>query len=447
MNFDSSGAMTGDADAAFGADGRLYVLNLAFNNPPAQPANPTVYVFAASSGLRFEGPARFPLPHGEDQPDRPWLVPDPYEPSRVLVTNSEGAGDAVAWTSTDHAHTFSGPTLITGTEHAASIELASRPFFDVVNYNRIFMLYESTTAEDTSIPAMPPLGDFPLTQLWLAESDDAGTTWNNHLVLDITNAFGPAASGGSLGHVLPASAIDDAGNLYAAFSLRMGGSTATHVFLIHSSDHGVTWSAPAQVDSGSLGSNVMPALAAGAPGRVDLSWYGSTSVDFTDSSARWVEMFAQSMNALAGTPSFATSQVSGVTHVGTVDTSGNPGSNLYDWGLRDFQSIAIDRAGAAHLAWTDTGRSATLTARQLSGPSLEGPTVLAERQTKPATPRARPTRLPATGIPDRELFALLMLTLAAALAAALSRASHRGPPTVDRKSGADDRSEGLSGRN
>ena len=54
-----------------------------------------------------------------------------------------------------------------------------------------------------------------------------------------------------------------------------------------------------------------------------------------------------------------------------VDSSGNPGSSQYDWGLRDFQSVAIDRCGMAHLAWTDDlGPGSTDTASQISGPSL-----------------------------------------------------------------------------
>jgi hypothetical protein len=368
-DFDASGAMTGDADSVFGADGYLYVLNLGFQNPPAEPTNPTVLVYASpDSGATWDGPAAFPPPHGADQPDRPWLVADPYRPNQVFVTNSEGAGDVVIWRSTDRARTFSGPILITGAEHVASLELSSRPLFDPTDHDRMFMLYEAGPAADGQ-----PLRDFPLTQLWLAESDDNGASWANRLVLDLDTAFGSAALGGSLGHVLPASAVDDAGNLYAAFSLRLGTGGETHLYLIHSADHGLHWSSPVRVDSGGLRSNVMPWLAAGEAGRVALSWYGSRSPDFTAPDSAWAELFAQSTNASSTAPSFQQSQVSGKApvHIGSVDTMGNPGSNLYDWGLRDFQSIAADACGMAHLAWTnDTGQGATVTARQIAGASL-----------------------------------------------------------------------------
>ncbi|MFL5798248.1 MAG: sialidase family protein [Actinomycetota bacterium] len=371
QDFDTTGAMTGDADAAFGPDGYLYALNLAFQNPPQQPTNPTILVYSSPDRRHWAGPATFPPPHGADQPDRPWLVPDPYRPGRVLVTNSEGAGDVVAWVSADHAHTFSGPTLVTGVDHAGSIELTSRPLFDPANHDRVLMLYEASAADVAPPASQAPLRDFPLTQLWLAESDDAGMSWSNRLVLDITEAFGPEATGGSLGHVLPASATDVSGTLYAAFSLRLGNSTQTHVFLIHSTDHGRQWSTPVRVDSEPLRSNVMPSLAAGASGRVDVSWYGSQSADFTDPDSRWVEMFAQSVDALAAQPTFTGGAVSAVTHVGSIDASGNPGSSQYDWDLRDFQGLAIDACGMAHVAWTDdVGKGSTAAARQISGPSL-----------------------------------------------------------------------------
>jgi len=354
-DLDRSGAMTGDADAAIGPDGYLYVLNLAFNSPPQQPANPTVLVYSSRDWRHFRGPASFPPPHGADQPDRPWLVPDPNHPGRVYVTNSEGAGDVVVWTSTDHGYTFRGPTLVTGAQHAGSIELTSRPLFD---RRRIVIVYEASKPSQPSVAQ--PLADFPLTQLWEAESNDLGRTWGNHLILDIGS--------GSLGHVLPAAAVGTDGTMYVAFSLRNGGGTQTHIFVMHST--GPRWSKPIRVDRGKLGSNVMPALAAGARGRIDIAWYASASTGFTNPHSRWVETFAQSVDALNKRPSFRRSELSGVTHIGSVDSSGNPGSSQYDWGLRDFQSIVVDACGMAHVAWTNDRRQATLVARQLSGPSL-----------------------------------------------------------------------------
>src|SRR5205807_2193056 len=173
------GAMTGDADAAFGSDGSLYVLNLAFQNPPQQPTNPAILVYSRPRGAgHWHGPATFPPPHGADQPDRPWLAPDPYRPGRVYVTNSEGAGDVVIWTSTDHGRSFFGPTPITGPDQASDIELTSRPLFDPTDQGRMFMIYEASATTNAGAPGTDtPLRDFPMTQLWLAESGDGGRNW------------------------------------------------------------------------------------------------------------------------------------------------------------------------------------------------------------------------------------------------------------------------------
>jgi hypothetical protein len=55
-------------------------------------------------------------------------------------------------------------------------------------------------------------------------------------------------------------------------------------------------------------------------------------------------MFAETSDPLASHPRFIGGQVSGPApvHVGGIDTAGNVGSSLgANWGLRDFQSIAL----------------------------------------------------------------------------------------------------------
>jgi hypothetical protein len=225
--------------------------------------------------------------------------------------------------------------------------------------------------------------------------------------------------------VLPASAIDASGILYAAFSLRLGDSTETHIHLIHSVDRGLHWSTPVRVDSGVLRSNVMPALAVGPNGRVDLSWYGSPSPDFTEPQAEWAEEFAQTVNGLAAMPIFTQSRVSedGPVHVGSVDSSGNPGRSQYDWDLREFQSIAIDACGMAHIAWADdTGPGSTVMAKQTSGPSQapEGCATGAVPSNQPKVEAEKQTRtLPATGV--AAIWAGWFLLAAAAIGGAAFR--------------------------
>ena len=367
-DFDTTAASTGDADAAIGADGYFYTLDVGYNpNPPAQPTNPTVLVFRSSDGATWQGPASFPPPHGADQPDRPWLFTDPLHAADVAVVHREGGGNIVLWRSQDHAASFTGPiTVSSGANSQAALALSSRPLFDPTDDQRIFMLYETVTLAGlaATLSASPPVYEFPMTQIWLAVSTDAGATWSNHIALDTASLSGSGLQGGTLGHLLVASAVDASGNLYAAFSLRPSGGTETSIYVIHSTDHGTTWSAPAEIAT-TTKSNVMPAIAAGRDGALYVSWYGSTDSDYRDSAASWSEMFAVSASPLVASPMFDVSQLTSTpVHVGGIDSAGNVGFNLgANWGLRDFQSLAVDVCGRPHPVWAvDYGMQAAETA-------------------------------------------------------------------------------------
>src|SRR5437879_5132016 len=117
----------------------------------------------------------------------------------------------------------------------------------------------------------------------------------------------------TIAHIFIGSTIDSAGNLYILFSLRIGGTTPTHLYMMSSKDHGKTWSEPSRVDSGGLNSNTFPTIVAGDPGRIAMSWYGSKSNDFNDPNSRWAEMFSESVSALDAHPAFTQSRVSSAT--------------------------------------------------------------------------------------------------------------------------------------
>jgi hypothetical protein len=203
-----------------------------------------------------------------------------------------------------------------------------------------------------------------MTQIWLAVSPDAGLTWISTRVLD-TAALPDPMRDGTVAHLLVASAIDRSGNLFAAFSMRPGTGTTTHIEVMHSTDHGTSWSVPTEI-AAPTASNVMPALAASSDGHLDVSWYGSPASDFRDATARWAEIFAESADPLSTRPAFTVSQVSDgqPVHVGAIDTAGAVGSDAGDnWGLRDFQGLATDRYGRPHPVWADdNGRRVTQTA-------------------------------------------------------------------------------------
>jgi hypothetical protein len=288
----------------------------------------------------------------------------------VNVVNSEVSGNIVIWLSTDHGARFSGPYPVSaGANGQAGLALSSRPLFDPSRAGRMFMLYEtaapgSTASEETRKPPY----EFPLTQLWLATSTDSGRTWRNHRVLD-TSALAGRLRGATIAHLLVASAVDRAGRLYAAFSARGRSGVQTYIYLIHSADHGSTWSAPHLIQAPTR-SNVMPALAVGRGGTAYLSWYGSRARDFRSSAAAWSEMLARVSRPLAARPRVTVTQLSGAApvHVGGIDTAGTVGSDLgANWGLRDFQSIAVGACDQPHIVWADDyRRMATLTASPMA---------------------------------------------------------------------------------
>jgi hypothetical protein len=356
-DFDTTGSATGDADALVGPGGYLYGLDLGYNRNPKQAPNTRALVFRSHNGRSWSGPAVFPT-HGLDEPDRPWLAINPRHPANVDVIYAQGGSSIYMWRSMDHGARFAGPIPVS-TGHPA-VELSSRPLFDPTRSGRLFMLYETTGSAKIPIPH-GAVYEIPLTQIWLATSTDAGRTWHNRRVLNRSNSI--------IGHSLVASAIDRHGDLYAAFSARRKGASRTTVYLMHSTTHGRTWSRPAAVRS-PMASNVMPALAITSPGTAYLSWYGSTNSDFRSRHAAWREMFAQASDPLARHPSFQVTQVSGrrPVHVGGIDAAGALGDATgANWGLRDFQGIAVGPCDAPRLTWADdNGVKETQTATPVS---------------------------------------------------------------------------------
>jgi len=239
----------GDADTAIGSDGWSYALVLGTG----------VDVYRSRDGKRWSGPASLPPPHGEDQPDRPWLVTVPQHPNVVYLFNSEIGGNVVVWTSTDHAATFTGPTLVTGGPNSqAALAIGSRPLVDPLHPTRLRMFYETAgfAAVASSVGSSGPT-QFPFAQLWQASSSDGGRSWTNSLVVDVTTTFGQ--SSGSLGHLLPATAVDRNGTVYVVLSVQLGNSSETHLYLLHSTRNG-GWTTPVRVDRAGA-SNVYPAVA------------------------------------------------------------------------------------------------------------------------------------------------------------------------------------------
>jgi len=146
--------------------------------------------------------------------------------------------------------------------------------------------------------------------LYIARSTNGGLSFTIKQVYAATPST-------SLVNVFPSLAIDRGSNLYIVFS------DSHNVFLTISKDQAATWSVPVRVSNGSdTKSAIGPWITAGDAGRVDITWWGTTSASNNDPTAQWRVIFSQSQNALAGIPTFAQSEATGVMHAGAICTNG-----------------------------------------------------------------------------------------------------------------------------
>jgi len=404
-----------DSDAVVGPDNAFYADNLCVGPLPSNPqlvgpASQNDSFTNKSGGAPGANGANWAGPNyaGGDV-DRQWYAVDPVQPGLVYMSYHDLEGPNINFLkSTDGGLTFTCPILggtvpscpVTATQNGndpnsnfistALGNTTGRPLVDPTNTQRIYVPYLDNVATG-SATAPPTAGDPDLTRVRMAVSTDGGTTWSANTdpggnpALDANVAFPyDGSNDNTLAHLFNTAAIDSAGNLYVLFSLRVGhaadvgtthfSGTTTHLYLISSTNHGVTWSKPVQVDSGGIRSSVFQWIVAGDPGRVAITWYGSKADDFNDTSAQWSEMYAVSTNALSAQPTFTLANVSGVNpiHNGDICQAGIDcqvtGGNR---DLSDFQMVTIDRCGNAHAVWTDDiGPGVTRTAAQTSGPKL-----------------------------------------------------------------------------
>ena len=124
-------------------------------------------------------------------------------------------------------------------------------------------------------------------------SEDNGLTWTSTFVSTKVTA--------SDTHT--AVTADRAGNLYYAWY----DASFHHAFLATSTDHGRTWSQPLDVTPPDVHETNFPAIVAGDPGRVALTFPGTTVKDRDDSSRPWDAYVVASSDALDVNPTFETS--------------------------------------------------------------------------------------------------------------------------------------------
>lgn len=166
------------------------------------------------------------------------------------------------------------------------------------------------------------------------------------------------------GNLFASIAIDSGGNLYAVWSEYPVDSNGTEngpgvIKLAVSTDGANSWSAPVAVSPATLGNNVMPWVAAGDAGRIDIAWYGAPQAQDNTTygpdslnNGTWNVYLAQSLDALSPAPSFTVTQVSDhQAKFGNISTQGLGGSP--DRSLGDFMQVQVGAQGEAVLSYVD----------------------------------------------------------------------------------------------
>ncbi len=266
------------------------------------------------------------------------------------------------------------------------------PIFVNKSTHRVFALFNGSVPATNAVD--PPFGK--MLNVW--ETDGAPplnagspvTDVQNHLVFkgvyDNANnpppVQGPAimpSYGTNNSQIFPAGDIDSAGNIYVAWSMNNSRTNEFSIWMAISHDHGKNFYGPFPVSSGPLAADetaVFPWVAAGDEGRVDIIWYGTSTVGDPNTlpgSASWKLYFAQSLNGNSREPVFTVVQPnpSNVIHTGQISTGGLIGSS--DRSLLDFMEIAVGPDGMANIIYADNAGQGTRAeyTRQTGGPSVK----------------------------------------------------------------------------
>jgi hypothetical protein len=182
--------------------------------------------------------------------------------------------------------------------------------------------------------------------VYMGVSTDGGKTFTDHVVYDNPN------TSVSYGHQFVNVSVDAAGNVYSVYS------DNHNLYYSFSTDQGQTWSGPYQVNTGSSATAIEPWSVAGASGKIDVVWYGTSYYDGVNapdnypSSAAWNVYFAQNLKATQPGSNFSQTQASPVNHYGGVCEGGiscTGNRDLYD----DFGVAANPLTGLASIIYSD----------------------------------------------------------------------------------------------
>src|SRR3954452_3380354 len=272
----------------------------------------------------------------------------------------------------------------------------SNIFYDKAS-NRVFVVFGTRSAPVGGGCAAQPteINVVAANRVWVvsapADQTTLPTAWTPHLAVNDT---GTGANGAShiTGMQLAPGASDTAGNIYVAYPESINDYPdydGAAIKVVHASkadlDH---WSAPSTVAAAGGAGNVLPHVVAGAPGKVDVTYYHGVK---SGSTLKWYSMAAQSLNALSSKPTWANVQLSNVLVEPSQTASELMGACMQGQQATlngfacdraaDVYGIALDKCGGLVLTWPAQAKQrtdGTYATQQTGGPNLglcKAPTV------------------------------------------------------------------------
>lgn len=321
----------GDGDIAVDDTGRLHWLGLFGESGPIP--------FQYSDDLGETFTPSMDVSNGTGS-DREWITVTPEGHVFAAWRDQDGY---VVNRSLDGGATWLGKVEVLDTS-----PIGGQIIYDPSDHDRLYIPIVDTGAT--------ALGEFR-PELRVARSPDAGATWELLTVAPL-----PASSTDILAatSIFPTVAADDAGTLYMVVSQRQLDVGAPKpasqyaVYLYVSKDHGQTWTAPLQV-SPPMKVAIFPWVAAGAPGRIAITYYQNTvGLPNDNLPDLWNVMLLESVTADQADPEFAAVQLNDLpNHIGSVCTNGSLClATGGDRSLLDFFEVVIPPDGQPRVTWS-----------------------------------------------------------------------------------------------
>jgi hypothetical protein len=213
----------------------------------------------------------------------------------------------------------------------------------------MYVIYSISNAKRNLVDGTPPFGHSAGIVVAHKGPEDLAFS-NTYAVPDDTVA--------SSGAIFSWGAVDKAGTVYVLYNSDKGAPGHFHTYYAFSKDKAKTWSKPVRVDGAPMtrGAQIYATGDAGAPGVLDIAWYGHTGLGGADdATATWSVQFAQVRNATSKHPKITRAAVAkgDPIHHGDICLNGLLCIAGGDRSLADFFELQIGKDGMAQIAYAD----------------------------------------------------------------------------------------------